>query len=153
MEGSSLKYSAYCVSDLKACSRSDALEELLEFIPINVNSRKLIHGALEMREQAGPTTIFPGISLPHCRSILVDNLTVVIGRSSVGVPWPEEPVKVMIMFISPVKPDGPHEHLAFISHVASRIKKSAEAILNASNSESLLSLLGMELILGGVDEP
>jgi mannitol/fructose-specific phosphotransferase system IIA component (Ntr-type) len=59
----------------------------------------------------------------------------------------------MIMFISPVKPDGPHEHLAFISHVASRIKKSAEAILNASNSESLLSLLGMELILGGVDEP
>lgn len=153
MEGSSLKYSAYCVSDLKACSRSDALEELLEFIPINANSRKLIHGALEMREQAGPTTISPGISIPHCRSILVDDLTVVVGRSTGGVPWPEEPVKVMIMFISPVRPDGPHEHLAFISHIASRIKKSAEAVLNASSAESMLELLGMERKLGGVDEP
>lgn len=153
MEGSSLKYSAHCVFDLKACSRSDVLEELLEFIPINGNSLKLIHGALEMREQAGPTIISPGISIPHCRSILVDDLTVVVGRSTCGVPWPEEPVKVMIMFISPVKPDGPHEHLAFISHVASRIKKSAEAVLNASSAESLLELLGMEPILGGVDEP
>jgi len=78
---------------------------------------------------------------------------VVVGRSIRGVPWPEESVKVMVMFISPVKPDGPHEHLAFISHVASRIKKSAEAVLNASSAESLLELLGMERKLGGVDEP
>lgn len=152
MEGSKLKYSAYCIFDLKAVSRSDALEELLDIIPINRNSRKLIHGALEMREQAGPTAIVPGISIPHCRSILVDDLTVVVGRSVSGIPWPEDRVRIMIMFISPVKPDGPHEHLAFISHVASRIRKSTDAVMNASSTESLLDLLGMEPILGGVDE-
>lgn len=152
MEGSSLKYSARCVFDVKAGSRGEALEELLDAIPMNPNSRKLIHGALEMREQAGPTTIFPGISLPHCRSILVDELTVIVGRSLKGIPWPEDMAKVIILFISPVRPDGPHEHLAFISHVASRIKKSNEAVLNASSTESLLGLLGLEPIHGGVDE-
>lgn len=152
MEGSSLKYQAYCCFDLDARSRGEALEELLDVIPLNRNSLKLIHGALEMREQAGPTTMAPGIAIPHCRSILVDDLTVVVGRSSAGVPWPEEPVRVMILFISPVRPDGPHEHLAFISHVASRVKKSPEAILNAESPESLLAVLGLEPVHGGVDE-
>lgn len=152
MEGSSLKYSASCVFDMKAGSRGEALEELLDALPMNPNSRKLIHGALEMREQAGPTTIVPGISIPHCRSILVDDLTVVVGRSPKGVPWPEEAARVIILFISPVRPDGPHEHLAFISHVATRIKKSNEAVLNASSAGSLLELLGLEPVSGGVDE-
>lgn len=137
---------------MKAGSRGEALEELLDALPMNPNSRKLIHGALEMREQAGPTTIVPGISIPHCRSILVDDLTVVVGRSPKGVPWPEEAARVIILFISPVRPDGPHEHLAFISHVATRIKKSNEAVLNASSAGSLLELLGLEPISGGVDE-
>ncbi len=153
MEGSPLKYHAYCRFDLEAASRGEALEELLNVVPLNKNSLRLIHGALEMREQAGPTTMTPGIAIPHCRSILVDDLTVVVGRSSAGVPWPEEPVKVMIMFISPVRPDGPHEHLAFISHVASRIRKSPEAVLNAESPDSLLGVLGLEPVHGGVDEP
>ena len=152
MEGSSLKYSAYCSFDMKAKSRNDALAELLEAIPLNANSRKLIHGALEMREQAGPTTILPRIAIPHCRSILVDELTAVVGRSAAGIPWPDETVSIMVLFISPVKLDGPHEHLAFISHIASCIKKSPDAVINATSPESLLELLGMEPIIGGVDE-
>lgn len=152
MEGSSLKYSAYCSFDVKAKSRGEALAQLLEMIPLNSNSRKLIHGALEMREQAGPTTILPGIAIPHCRSILVDELTVVVGRSVTGIPWPDETVNIMVLFISPVRPDGPHEHLAFISHVASAIKKSPDSVINAANPESLLDSLGMEPVNGGVDE-
>jgi len=139
-----LKYTASGKFNLASGSRKDAVEELLELFNFGEQTRNLLAGALEVREQVGATVVHRGISLPHCRSILVDKLVVAVGRSTKGVPWPEEPVHTVILFISPVKPSGPEEHAAFLSHISERIRKSGDDLEAADSMEKLFELLNFE---------
>lgn len=122
----------------------EAVNELLELFNFGNQTRNLLAGALEVREQVGATVVHGGISLPHCRSILVDGLCVAVGRSARGIPWPEEPVHTIILFISPVKPNGPEEHSAFLSHIADHLKKSGNDLNDASSMDKLFDLLDLE---------
>lgn len=140
-----MKYTALCKFDLSSSTRNDALEELLELFPFGVKTRGLLAGALEVREQVGATVVHRGIALPHCRSILVDRLTIAVGRSGKGIGWPEEKVHTVILFISPVKPNGPEEHSAFLNHIAGCIRSSGDLLESADSMERLFELLGFEL--------
>jgi len=146
-----LNKSCYCVWDLQSTDRDSALTELLASVPnIGAHSREMLIKALHIREQAGATLVTPGIAMPHCRSILMDDLVIAIGRSSSGIPWPDEPAGVVVMFISPVKPSGPQEHMDLIAHLASHMKNNGpERITGASSPEKLAELLGLDLIQGG----
>ena len=89
--------------------------------------------------------VHDGISMPHCRSILVDDFLIAVGRSSDGVGWPDEKVKIVILFISPVKPGGPQEHSELIKHFATSLRKGgAEKLFEAEGPEELAELLGLE---------
>lgn len=136
-----------CKWDLESSERSGAISELLCQIPdLEKRRRQLLQNALESREQAGATVVHEGISMPHCRSILVDDFLVAIGRSSKGVGWPEEKVRIVILFISPVKPGGPEEHTELIKHFASRLRDGgAEKVFAAESPEGLADLLGLEI--------
>lgn len=108
--------------------------------------------ALQTREQAGATLVTPGIAMPHCRSILMDDFMIVTGRSAAGIPWPDEKASVVVLFISPVKLSGPQEHMDLIAHLASHMKTNGPGKLTGAGSpEALAGLLGLELIQGGND--
>lgn len=143
--------SCYCVWDLQSTDRESALSELLSSVPrIGSHSREMLLKALQIREQAGATLVTPGIAMPHCRSILMDDLVIAIGRSASGIPWPEEPAGVVVMFISPVKLSGPQEHMNLIAHLANQMKTNGpEMITSADSPERLAGLLGLSLIQGG----
>jgi mannitol/fructose-specific phosphotransferase system IIA component (Ntr-type) len=103
--------------------------------------------ALETREQAGATLVAPGIAMPHCRSILMEDFVIVLGRSAEGIAWPSERANIVIMFISPVKPSGPQEHMDLIAHLATNMKQnSSEKLTGADSPARLAELLGLELI-------
>ena len=129
---------------MESGNRIDAIEELLGILPIGEKTVSLLSGALEVREQVGATVVHRGIALPHCRSILVDKLAIAVGRSEKGIQWPDEKVNTIILFISPVKPNGPEEHSAFLSHIASCIRKSGDELVSAGSGDELFELLNFE---------
>lgn len=139
-----MKYRSLSKFDLESRNKNDAVEELLELFPFGEQTRSLLSGALEVREQVGATVVHKGISLPHCRSILVDQLAIAVGRSSAGIPWPKEKVHTVILFISPVKPNGPEEHATFLSHIASRIAEKGDEMASADSMERLFEFLDFE---------
>lgn len=139
-----MKYTSLCKFDLESGNRNDAVEELLQLFPFGEKTMRLLAGALDVREQVGATVVHRGIALPHCRSILVDQLAIAVGRSEKGIPWPEEKVHTVILFISPVKPNGPEEHAAFLSHIADRLRNSGDELAAAGSMERLFELLDFE---------
>ncbi len=140
-----MKYTVLCKFALSATSRTEVIEELLRLFNIGERARGLLAGALDVREKVGATIVHSGIALPHCRSILVDKLTVVVGRSETGIPWPEEKVNTVILFVSPVKVNSPQEHNKFLGHIASRIKKSGDSIAAAGSEAEIITLLGFQI--------
>lgn len=140
-----MKYTVLCKFALSGASRTEAIEELLRLFKIGEKSRGLLAGALDVREKVGATVVHSGIALPHCRSILVDKLTIVVGRSETGIPWPEEKVNTVILFVSPVKVNSPQEHNKFLGHIAGKIKKSGDSIAAAGSEADILALLGFKI--------
>lgn len=140
--------SCYCVWNLQSTDRGSALSELLSVIPnLGGHSREMLLKALENREQAGATLVAPGIAMPHCRSILTEDFIIVICRSIEGIAWPSEKASLVILFISPVKPSGPQEHMDLIAYLATHMKQnSSEVLFGAETPEKLAELLGLELI-------
>lgn len=139
-----MKYKAFCKFELIAASREEAISEMLELFPAGEQTRGLLASGLEVREQVGATVVHKGIALPHCRSILVDRLTIAIGRSAEGIPWPLEKVHTVVLFISPVKPNGAEEHSIFLSHIARCIRDSGDRIAAVSGQQELLDLLNFQ---------
>ena len=132
--------------NIKSVNRKAAIAELLKLFPFQSNTQDLLLTALETREQAEPTIVHKGIAMPHCRSILVDDFMIAIGRSKKGIPWLEEKVEVIILFITPVKPSGPAEHMKLIRHLAKLLRTDgAEKLLAADSPIEAASILKFTL--------
>lgn len=128
--------------DLSSTSREDAISELLKEFSFQRTTRDLLQTALETREAAEPTVVHEGIAMPHCRSILVDDFMIALGRSGRGIPWPDEPVTVIILFITPVRPTGPSEHMELIKHLARTLRSGgAEKLLSAESAAEAAGIL------------
>ena len=140
-----MKYSVLSKFELSASSRDEVIKELLDLFSVGEKSRGLLAVALDIREKVGATVVHSSIALPHCRSILVDKLTIAVGKSSAGIPWPEEKVNTVVLFISPVNLTAPQEHSKFLAHIAGKIKNSGDKIIASSNQDELLKLLGFQL--------
>lgn len=141
-----MERSCRCVWKLSATDRKSAIRELLDSLPLPEKTNDLLTRALETREQAGPTLIRTGISLPHCRSLLVDDFHLSVGRSEKGVDWHEQKVNLVILMISPVSPGGPQQHMELMKHLASRLRETGlEGVMKAGSPEELVALLGFEL--------
>ena len=141
-----MKRPFFCNWNITSVNRKAAIAELLELFPFRSNAQDLLLTALETREQAEPTIVHKGIAMPHCRSILVDDFMIAIVKSKKGIPWPEEKVEVIILFITPVKPSGPDEHMKLIRHLARLLRTDgAEKLLSADSPTEAASILHFTL--------
>ncbi len=131
---------------ITSVNRKAAISELLKLFSFQKTSEDLLLTALEIREQAEPTIVHKGIAMPHCRSILVDDFMIAIGKSKKGIPWPVKKVKVIILFITPVKPSGPEEHMKLIKHLAKLLQSDgAEKLLSVDSPIEAASILQFTL--------
>jgi mannitol/fructose-specific phosphotransferase system IIA component (Ntr-type) len=127
---------------MSAKNWNSAILELLREFSFKTTTENLLQTALETRELADPTIIHKDIAIPHCRSILVDDFMIIIGKSDIGIPWPDDKVSVIILFISPVKPSGPSEHMELIKHLAKALRSGgAEKVLSAGSPAEAASIL------------
>lgn len=131
---------------MTSVTREEAISELLDGFSFQRATRTLLQTALETREMAEPTMVHEGIAMPHCRSILVDDIMIALGRSAGGIPWPERRVKLIILFMTPVKPTGPSEHLELIKHLAQTLRSGgAEDLLSATDPAEAAEVLKFTL--------
>ena len=137
-----MKRQCFCKWNMFSKTRKDAITELLKEFSFQKTTENLLQTALETRETADPTIVHEGIAMPHCRSILVSDFMIIIGKSKNGIPWPKEKVTVIILFITPVRPSGSSEHMELIKHLAKSLRSGgAEKILSAESPSEAVSIL------------
>lgn len=106
--------------DLQSHTKDEVLRELVDLLPIDGKSSEMLLETLKKREELGSTGVTRGIAIPHCRSLLVDKLHVVVGRSRKGIDFKSldgKPVHVFFLIVAP--PQEPsNQYLIVLGKVA-----------------------------------
>jgi mannitol/fructose-specific phosphotransferase system IIA component (Ntr-type) len=105
--------------DLKSRKKNDVLVELIDLIRREKDSDLLV-STLVKREELGSTGIGKGVAIPHGRSLVVDKLEIVVGRSSAGVDFnaiDKKPVHLFFLIVAPPQDPG-NQYLITLGRVA-----------------------------------
>ncbi len=105
--------------NLQGKTKEKVLRELVELVRKDKDSELLV-SALLKREELGSTGIGKGVAIPHGRSLVVDKLEVVVGRSSVGVEFnaiDKKPVYLFFLIMAPPQDPG-NQYLITLGRVA-----------------------------------
>lgn len=99
------------LADMKAGSKEDALEELLDLFVQEkfIRNRHIVLEMLHQRETLGSTGIGKGVAIPHGRTLAAPNLIIAFGCSQNGIDFQaidNEPVHLFFMVIAPPHEEG-----------------------------------------------
>ena len=86
----------------------------------------ILHTVRE-RERIWPTAIGKGVAIPHGRSLVVPELTIVFGRSPEGVDFGAEdgdPVRLVFLILAPY-PEKENRYLPALGKVVELVAKDA----------------------------
>ncbi|MFQ5904966.1 MAG: PTS sugar transporter subunit IIA, partial [bacterium] len=100
--------------DLQSHTKDEVLRELVDLLPIDGKSSEMLLETLKKREELGSTGVTRGIAIPHCRSLLVDKLHVVVGRSRKGIDFKSldgKPVHVFFLIVAPPQEPSNQYHI------------------------------------------
>ncbi len=89
---------------LQSEAKDDILKELIELLHLDEKSEAILFKTLKRRENLGSTGIGKGIAIPHCRSLVVNELRLAYGRKSEGVEFnaiDDEPVHNFFLIVAP----------------------------------------------------
>jgi mannitol/fructose-specific phosphotransferase system IIA component (Ntr-type) len=130
---------------LAAADKAGVLRELTELLAERAGTEAgpILSAVLE-REQVLSTGIGHGIAIPHAKSSLVRDLTLVSGSSPVGVPFEAldgDPVRLFFLLVGPESAAG--LHVKALSRVARLVRRESvrEALLAAQTPESFYQTL------------
>jgi mannitol/fructose-specific phosphotransferase system IIA component (Ntr-type) len=95
-----------CIFSLKARSRDDVLEEIVELVAADPEStnRRIILEMLRHREALGSTAVRKGIAFPHGRSLAVPRLLAVFARSEPGIDFGAQDGEPTYLFFALLAP-------------------------------------------------
>lgn len=105
--------------NLASRKKADVLAELVSSIRKNENTDLLVLTLLK-REELGSTGIGKGVAIPHGRSLVVDKLELVVGRSEAGVTFDaidKKPVYLFFLIVAPPQDPG-NQYLITLGCVA-----------------------------------
>ncbi len=94
--------------NLASKKKKDVLAELVEPIAKG-KDKEILVAALLKREELGSTGIGKGIAIPHGRSLVVNKLELVVGRSKEGVNFNAmdgKPVHLFFLIVAPPQDPG-----------------------------------------------
>jgi len=89
---------------LAARSKDDVLKDLITLLHLDDKSEAALYKMLKRRENLGSTGIGRGIAIPHCRSLVVNNLRLAFGRRLEGVDYKsidEKPAQYFFLIVAP----------------------------------------------------
>jgi PTS system nitrogen regulatory IIA component len=111
--------------NLKSKTKEQVIEELVKMLRLSAPARNTLIATLLTREDMGSTGVGHGIAIPHCRSLVLSRLRVVIGLSKAGVPFKSIDRKRAKLFFLVVAPPGgdPSDYLIVLGRIAQVAKK------------------------------
>jgi nitrogen PTS system EIIA component len=89
---------------LQSEAKDDILKELIELLQLDEKSEAILFKTLKRRENLGSTGIGKGIAIPHCRSLVVNELRLAYGRKPEGVEFnaiDDAPVHNFFLIVAP----------------------------------------------------
>ena len=90
--------------NLAGDSKDAVLKELVGLLKLDAKSDEALLKMLKRRENLGSTGIGRGIAIPHCRSLVVNNLRVAFGRRLEGIEYKsidEKPAQFFFLIVAP----------------------------------------------------
>jgi nitrogen PTS system EIIA component len=94
------------IEEIKGETKDEVLKEFSKLLEGNksIYKAEIILDLLRKREQLGTTAIGKGIAIPHCRSMAIKKVTVVVGIKAEGLAFdaPDNvPVKLVFVILAP----------------------------------------------------
>ena len=112
--------------NLTATDKQGALAELVEGLiaGTKISNPDTIMQMLQSREALGSTAVGPGIAFPHGRTLAVQRLTILIGRSAEGVDFDSEDGNKTNLFFVLIAPpqDSGHQYIKSLAALIDRIQ-------------------------------
>jgi len=133
------------ILNLKSRNKDDVLRELLAALKLPEDKEKLVYEALKKRESIGSTGIGKGIAIPHTRSLVLDRVYLVVGRSKEGIDFDAldgKPVHLFFLLCAPPQDPGTTYLLTLgkIAHVARKLSKR-EDYMDIEDPEEFIKYL------------
>ena len=131
--------------DLGARSKDDVLSELVGLLQIDPESKNIALELVRSREALGSTGIGKEVAIPHLRSTIFSQITLVYGRSREGIDFGAvdgKPVKHFFLVASPpIDPSNLyHPILAKIVQII-RLPKNRKRLDEIDSKAELLNLI------------
>ena len=131
--------------DLQGATKDDVLKELIGLVGLDEKSQGMLYKMLKRRENLGSTGIGRGIAIPHCRSLVVNNLRVAFGRKASGIDFraiDNKPVQNIFVIVAPPL-EVSNQYLPVLGKVAQFAKEPdvPERLATLKTAEEFLRLL------------
>lgn len=135
------------LSNLQAQDKSSALAEMVDGLVAGtaITNKETILRMLQSREDLGSTAVGPGVAFPHGRTLAVQKLTILIARSSDGIPFDSEdgePTHLFFVLIAPPQDSG-HQYIKSLAALTDRLQDSElrDRLLATEDYESFCATL------------
>ena len=135
-------------SDMKATTRWDAIDELIDLLvrsnKITGQHRDAITSVVKKRESSMSTGIGFGIGIPHASTDLIYEVVGSLGRSKKGVDFnalDNQPVHLVMLFLVP---QGQFQkHLHTLANIAKMLHKSEfrQSLEQAPDADTMLAAI------------
>lgn len=131
--------------DLESETKDDVMRELVSLLGIDERSRGILFKMLKRRENLGSTGIGKGIAIPHCRSLVANELRVAFGRSEAGVDFEAidgEPVHFFFLIVAPPL-EVSNQYLPVLGKIAQFSKEEGveDRLRSVESEDEFLALL------------
>jgi nitrogen PTS system EIIA component len=128
--------------NLKAQNRDGILKELVSQTSLGEKAQHMLLVNLKQREELGSTGIGKGVAIPHCRSLLLNSLSLIVGRSKNGVDFEavdKKPSRLFFLIIAPPH-DPQNQYLIVLGKIAQLAKglTSSDALYSAETPEDFI---------------
>ena len=110
---------------LAARTKDEVLKELIHVLKLDDKAEGMLYKMLKRRENLGSTGIGRGIAIPHCRSLVVNNLRLAFGRRMEGVEYKsidEKPAHFFFLIVAPPLEDS-NQYLPVLGRIAQFAKE------------------------------
>lgn len=131
--------------NLRARTKEGVIEELVKMLRLSDPASKTLVATLLTREYLGSTGVGHGIAIPHCRSLVVSRVRIVVGRSKAGIPFKsidKKRAKLFFLVVAPPVGD-PSDYLIVLGQIAQVSKKLSKdkGLAKIKTPEQLIELI------------
>jgi fructose-specific phosphotransferase system IIA component len=134
---------------LESTSKKDVIIEMVDILEKagKIKDKETIIKALMERENLGTTGIGQGVALPHAKTDLVQDVSIVLGISKKGINFSSldgEPVYIIFMFLSPEKSASLHLKVLAKASQLLKDKYFREPLKEMNSAEEVIKIIKEE---------